>query len=99
MTPEEEMTKSLQAAGVTNAADPAELEMLVMAHRYLYYIQCRPVLIDREYDFLDAKAVEVCPETSPVHRVGSDMESSYSPIHVAKAREVWKARRGTRCPF
>jgi NAD-dependent DNA ligase len=55
-----------------------KLELMVMAHRYLYYVQALPVLTDFEYDKLEAKARRVLPEHSPVHSVGSSLEDSYS---------------------
>ncbi len=53
------------------------LEDIIMAHRYLYYVLCDPVLPDLEYDELDRKATALLPSESPVHQVGSSLESSY----------------------
>ena len=49
-----------------------------MVHRYLYYVECQPVISDYEYDMLERKVREVLPETSPVQGVGSSLPSSYS---------------------
>lgn len=54
------------------------IEDLVMAHRYLYYVRGMPVLPDPDYDKLEQSARKELPETSPVHGVGSDSESSYT---------------------
>lgn len=54
------------------------LELLVMAHRYLYYVKSAPVLTDYEYDLLESQARRELPEGSPVHGFGSDVEESYS---------------------
>ncbi len=53
------------------------LEMEVMVHRYLYYVLGRPVISDADYDLLERRARTCLVETSPVHGVGSDLESSY----------------------
>lgn len=55
-----------------------KLEDEVMAHRYLYYVECAPVISDYQYDELDRLATDRLPETSPVHQVGSELISSYS---------------------
>lgn len=49
-----------------------------MAHRYLYYVKGAPVISDRRYDQIEKIARTVLPSSSPVHSVGSDLESSYS---------------------
>lgn len=65
-----------------------ELEDMIMAHRYLYYIECMPIISDLEYDELDREATSILPETSPVHQVGSDLRSSYSDKIVKLAEEL-----------
>ena len=67
---------------------PQELEMQVMAHRYLYYVAATPVLTDYEYDVVERKARSVCPPNSPVHGVGSSLPSSYSKEQVEYARTL-----------
>jgi len=57
---------------------PEYLEHEVMVHRYLYYVEAQPIISDFEYDVIERQAREVLPETSPVHRVGSSLPSSYS---------------------
>lgn len=57
---------------------PEHLELLVMAHRYLYYVECQPVISDYEYDMIEKQAREVLSYTSPVHKVGSSLPSSYT---------------------
>ena len=56
-----------------------DIEMEVMAHRYLYYVESAPVISDFEYDNLERTAREVAPQESPVHGVGSSLASSYTP--------------------
>lgn len=63
-----------------------ELELEVMAHRYLYYVQADPRLPDLVYDQLERRARAVCPPESPVHGVGSCLPASYTPAQVARAR-------------
>lgn len=38
-----------------------QLEHEIMVHRYLYYVECQPVISDYEYDMLERKA-RVLPE-------------------------------------
>lgn len=49
-----------------------------MAHRYLYYILGIPVLTDEQYDKLEYDARFVINDGSPIHGVGSDLESDYN---------------------
>jgi NAD-dependent DNA ligase len=65
-----------------------DLELRVMAHRYLYYVACEPVLSDHEYDILERQAREVCPPESPVHGVGSSLPSSYTAEQIIEARTL-----------
>ncbi len=54
-------------------------ETRILAHRYLYYVLCTPVLPDHHYDSLERKAWEILEGVdSPVHSVGSSLDSSYS---------------------
>jgi len=57
---------------------PENLEALVMAHRYLYYVLNTPIISDYEYNQLEHEAREVLPKSSPVHSAGSEANSSYS---------------------
>lgn len=61
------------------------LEEEVLVHRYLYYVLASPVISDFEYDKLEQKARDTYPENSPVHSVGSCLESSYSSRVVSLA--------------
>jgi NAD-dependent DNA ligase len=65
-----------------------KLETLVMAHRYLYYVLCEPVISDQAYDLLERKARKKCSANSPVHGVGSSLESSYTQEQINKALEL-----------
>ena len=65
-----------------------EMEDTIMVHRYLYYIECMPMISDFEYDELDREATKILPESSPVHQVGSDLRSSYSDKIVKLAEEL-----------
>lgn len=53
------------------------LEDLILMHRYLYYVECAPVISDSAYDKLERDALERLPATSPVHEVGSSLPDSY----------------------
>lgn len=55
-----------------------KLEHDVLVHRYLYYVMSDPVVSDYIYDQIERDARLVCPESSPVHGVGSSLESDYS---------------------
>ena len=65
--------------------EPIKLEELVLIHRYLYYVMAEPVISDHSYDILEKQARAVCKETSPVHKVGSSLPSSYSEDTIKKA--------------
>ena len=69
---------------------PENLELEVMAHRYLYYVLAEPVLLDHQYDMLERRARESLPATSPVQGVGSCLPSSYTAEQVARAKELQK---------
>jgi NAD-dependent DNA ligase len=62
-----------------------DLELEVMAHRYLYYVEADPRLPDLVYDALERQARAVCPPESPVHGVGSCLSASYTPAQKARA--------------
>lgn len=55
-----------------------QLEKLVLAHRYLYYVLDDPIISDFEYDKLEREARASLPEDSPIQDVGSSLRSSYS---------------------
>lgn len=65
-----------------------KLEKLILAHRYMYYIECDPILPDLEYDALERTARATLPEDSPVQKVGSDLASSYPKEIVDFAKEL-----------
>lgn len=54
-----------------------DIEKIVLAHRYLYYVESQPVISDYEYDVLERKAREVAAPDSKVHLVGSSLPSDY----------------------
>lgn len=62
-------------------------EDIVMAHRYLYYIENEPVISDMEYDALEREARKHCEEGHPLTKPGSSLKSSYSEdiINLAKS--------------
>ncbi len=68
-----------------NSRCPHCLEVLVMAHRYIYYVMNTNVISDGDYDKLEAQARAVLPDTSPVHGVGSSLADSYTTEQVNKA--------------
>jgi NAD-dependent DNA ligase len=72
---------------------PAELETEVMAHRYLYYVVCRPVISDRDYDALEARAKAVVGVDSPVNNPGSDREQDYSDAALHRVTELIRAAK------
>ena len=64
---------------------PEWYEKEILIHRYLYYVESSPVISDFEYDRLEREAREVCEESSPVHRVGSSLPSSYPKEVITEA--------------
>lgn len=67
------------------------IEDLIMAHRYLYYVLSESVLLDYDYDMLERKARAALPDTSPVQGIGSSLASSYTPAQVALAERLLAA--------
>lgn len=67
----------------------ADAERLVMAHRYLYYVECAPVLSDPAYDVIERKA-RAMPSlaNSDIQKVGSSLSSSYTAEQIKKAEEL-----------
>lgn len=63
------------------------LEDTILMHRYLYYIECAPVISDAAYDKLERDGRERLPKTSVVHDVGSSLPDNYDPRIVALAVE------------
>ena len=47
------------AAASTVAAEVTELRALLERHNYLYYVEARPEITDREYDVLMARLMEL----------------------------------------
>lgn len=71
-----------------NKAKLKTIELCLMAYRYAYYIECRPIIVDRHYDLLEGGVRQWLPEDSPIQRVGSDLESSYTPEIRELARKL-----------
>lgn len=69
-------------------ATAEELELEVMAHRYLYYVLADPRMPDLAYDALERQARALCGPDSPVHGVGSCLPASYSAAQVARAKAL-----------
>lgn len=66
----------------------AELELRMMAYRYAYYVECDPLVPDALYDQLDHRVLPWLPASSPLHQVGSDLASSYTPEQIAYAARL-----------
>lgn len=67
------------------------LKELMLAHRYLYYVECMPVISDFEYDELEKTVRALLPLDEEVQGPGSDLRSSYSPLVRLKAEELLHA--------
>lgn len=68
--------------------EPKEMETLIMALRYRYYVLSDPAIPDAVYDSLERKARSILPDDSPVQGLGSDLESSYTEEQKELAR-LW----------
>lgn len=64
------------------------IEKIILAHRYLYYVESMPVISDYEYDMLEASARKTLPEESKVHSPGSDRAIDYTDDVIALAEEI-----------
>jgi NAD-dependent DNA ligase len=69
-----------------------ELEIEVMAHRYIYYVMNDQVINDYKYDSMERHARSKLPLSSPVHEVGSSLLSSYQPEHIERANFLIASR-------
>jgi NAD-dependent DNA ligase len=67
------------------------LEDLIMAHRYMYYVLADTRLLDHEYDILERQGRSLLDEASSVHKVGSDLNSSYTPEQKELAWKILNA--------
>ena len=72
-------------------SDPVlrELERTLMAHRYLYYVECSAIISDAKYDRLDRVFLSMLSEDaeSPIKHPGSELRSSYSMDEIELAHE------------
>ena len=68
------------------------MERLLMAHRYLYYVECSPTLRDSEYDSIDRVFLQLVPMggelESPLHHPGSELRSSYTTDEIELAKRL-----------
>ena len=64
------------------------IEDSILVHRYLYYVECAPIISDFEYDVIERDARDRLPPESPVHDIGSDMEDSYPEYIRTKAKRI-----------
>ena len=65
---------------------------IILAHRYLYYVECAPVLDDLDYDALERM---LSPEDKEEIGVGSSLPSSYTPDIIKLAEHLQTCRRKT----
>jgi len=76
------------SGSMNNKSQFKQLEIKVLAYRYLYYVKSISKISDLEYDKLEKLACCVLPDDSDVHKCGSDIESSYSREVVEFANEI-----------
>lgn len=65
-----------------------ELELEVLAHRYLYFILNVPVISDFQFDLLQMEAQAVLPKGSPVYQMASVLSSNYPTDAVSRACDL-----------
>lgn len=53
------------------------IEILCLAHRYLYYVKLTPVLSDYRYDLLESEALKAISQDSLLNKPGSDNPKDY----------------------
>ena len=78
-TPETEATKDGRPSGL--AVAPCSPFLTMRAHQYLYYVMCRPVISDYEYD-------RFCKKHGLEGGGGSDRASDYSAHEIAHAMRL-----------
>jgi len=64
------------------------VEQLVLAYRYLYYVESDSPIPDSVYDNLERKARAECSPESDVHKLGSSLSSDYSEEVKELARKI-----------
>ncbi len=65
-----------------------EVEKRALAHRYLYYVLCTPVISDYEYDMLERRALREVEEDSKLRSPGSDLPASYPDEVIELAEKI-----------
>lgn len=66
----------------------ASIADICLAHRYLYYVKCTPVISDQQYDELEAQACSLAPAGHDIHLPGSSLENDYTDETKARAQEL-----------
>jgi hypothetical protein len=62
-----------------------QLETLCMILRYAYYVTGTKLVDDLTYDYLEAEAIPLVGEWSPLHLPGSSLVSDYHEFTIAAA--------------
>lgn len=58
-----------------------DIEKTVKAHQYLYYIECRPIWSDYDYD-------KYCQQNNIISIGGSDRKTDYTPEVALLAQQM-----------
>ncbi len=64
------------------------IELLCLAHRYLYYVKCQPVISDYRYDLLESEALKAISFESLLNKPGSDNPKDYPPEAIQLAEKL-----------
>ena len=64
------------------------IELLCLAHRYLYYVKCSPILSDYRYDLLESEALKAISQDSLLNKPGSDNPKDYPQEAIELAEKL-----------
>ncbi len=64
------------------------IELLCLAHRYLYYVKMNPVISDQKYDLIEKEALKSVSRDSLLHKPGSDLEQDYPKEAIELAEKL-----------
>jgi hypothetical protein len=78
----------LPTSPIKGGLDMKSIELLCLAHRYLYYVKCEPILSDYRYDLLESEALKAVSYDSLLNKPGSDNPKDYPPEAIQLAERL-----------
>ncbi len=69
-------------------SDMKSIELLCLAHRYLYYVKNAPAISDYRYDLLESEALKAISHDSLLNKPGSDRAEDYPKEAIELAEKL-----------